>query len=146
MIRLSTAIRMVRQSIIVSLLKLIHTVRMIATEAIFTPSRNAENKRDFRIFGTSGFNKATKTNEGRKTAMVAHIAPEGPFICQPINVTDENTGPGVNCPTAIASISCVRVSNPFATSSPSRKANNTYPLPYSMAPIFRKIQNIFAFS
>ena len=97
---------------------------MIATDAAFTPSRKAENPFDRRIRGTKGFSNATNTKEGRKTATVAITAPYNPFICQPINVTDENTGPGVNCPTAIASTSCVRESNPFATSSLSKKANS----------------------
>ena len=73
--RLDNAMRIVRQSKMVSLPKLMQTVRMIATEAILTPSRKAENKGDFRILGTSGFNKATKTKDGRKTAVVARIAP-----------------------------------------------------------------------
>ena len=75
----------------------------MATEAIFTPSRKAENKRDFRIFGRKTLfpeQMKDKINDGRKTAIVASIAPGAPFICQPIKVTDENTGPGVNCPTA----------------------------------------------
>src|SRR6266404_639924 len=143
--RLSIAIRIVRQSEMVSRPKLIQTVRMIATEAILTPSRKAEKKRDFRILGTSGFSKAINTKEGRKTAIVANMAPCAPFNCQPIKVTDENKGPGVNCPTAIASTSCTRDNIPFATSSLSKKANKTYPLPYRMAPIFKKIQNIFMF-
>jgi hypothetical protein len=53
-------------------------------------------------------------------------------------VADENTGPGVNCPTAIACINCCLVSKPVATNSASKNANNTYPLPYRIAPIFKK--------
>lgn len=41
----------------------------------------------------------------------------------------DNTSPGVNCPTAMASINSCFVSKPVVTSSASRKANNTYPLP-----------------
>jgi hypothetical protein len=39
-------------------------------------------------------------------AKVETTAPDRPLIWYPINVTDEKTGPGVNCPTAIASINC----------------------------------------
>jgi len=41
------------QSVIVSRAKPMHTVRIMATDAILIPSRNAENSLDFRIFGTS---------------------------------------------------------------------------------------------
>lgn len=39
-----------------------------------------------------------------------------------VKVTDEKTGPGVNCPTAIASINCVLNKKPVATNSASRNA------------------------
>ena len=143
---LKQAIKTVRQSVTVSHAKSIHTVMMIANEAVFTPSRKAENNFDRRIRGNSGFDKATNTKEGRNTANVAITAPSSPFICQPINVTDEKTGPGVNCPTAMASTNCVRDNNPLATNSLSRKANSTYPLPYRIAPIFRKTRKIRTFA
>jgi len=38
-----------------------HTVKIMATDATFTPSRNAENFCDFRILGTNGFSNATNT-------------------------------------------------------------------------------------
>ena len=53
---------------------------IIATEATFTASKNAENNFEFRIFLTIGFRKATKTNEGRKMAIVERIAPDNPLI------------------------------------------------------------------
>ncbi len=52
------------------------------------------------------------------------------------------TGPGVTWPTAIASSSCVSVSQCHRSTRSARiKASNTYPLPYSMAPTFRKNRN-----
>jgi len=50
------------------------------------------------------------------------IAPIIPFICQPIKVAVDKTGPGVICPTATASISTCLVNQPLATNSESRKA------------------------
>jgi hypothetical protein len=52
MISLMMAIEIVRQSVIASLAKLIQTVTMMETDAVLTPSRIAENNRDFRIRGT----------------------------------------------------------------------------------------------
>ena len=52
---------------------------MMATEAIFTASRNAENNTELRIFLTNGFRKATNTKEGRKMAMVEITAPDKPL-------------------------------------------------------------------
>lgn len=112
---------------------------MIATEAAFTPSRKAENSLLRRMRGISGCDNATNTKEGRKIASVAKAADCHPPICQPIKVTDENTGPGVNCPTAMASINTFRDNNPFATSSLSRNANNTCLAPYRIAPILRRL-------
>ena len=60
-----------------------------------------------------------------------------------MKVAVDNTGPGVNCPIAIASMSSCRVNKSLATSSASKKANNTYPLPYNIAPTFKKVNNIF---
>ncbi len=57
--------------------------------------------------------------------IVAASAPPHPPSRQPINVAAENTGPGVNCPTAIASTSVCLDNKPFATNSASKKANNT---------------------
>jgi len=91
---LPTAITTARQSVIVARPKSTHTVRMIAAEALFTPSKKAENNFDRRIRGNSGCDKATNTKEGRKIANVANAADCHPPICQPINVTDDNTGPG----------------------------------------------------
>ncbi len=53
---------------------------MMATEAIFTASKKAENKTELRIFFTKGFRKATKTNDGRKIAIVEITAPDRPLI------------------------------------------------------------------
>ena len=53
---------------------------MMATEAIFTASKKAENKTELLIFFTKGFRKATKTNDGRKIAIVEITAPDIPLI------------------------------------------------------------------
>lgn len=108
---------------------------------MFTVSKNVAIIFDMRSLGINGLRSATKINEGRKIPMVAAKAPPGPPSCHPMKVADENTGPGVNCPTAIASINCCLVSKPVATNSASKNANNTYPLPYRIAPIFKKIRN-----
>src|SRR6516162_11859124 len=53
-----------------------------------------------------------------------------------------NTGPGVNCPTATASISCFSLSQcRWAMNSVWRKARSTYPLPNTTEPIFRNERN-----
>ncbi len=119
------AIKIVRQSVRVSLPMLIHTATIKATAATFTASKKAPITFDFRILGINGFKIRTKRNEGRKIPMVAAIAPVTPFICQPIKVAVDKTGPGVICPTATASIKACLVSQPFATNSVSRKANKT---------------------
>ncbi len=75
-------------------------------EAIFTVSKNADIIFDLRNFGISGFKNATNKKEGRNIPMVAANAPLIPPICHPIKVAEEKTGPGVNCPTAMASINC----------------------------------------
>ena len=69
---------------------------IIATEATFTASKKVLKVTELRNFLTKGFNKATKTKEGKKIAKVDTAAPEKPLIWYPINVTDEKTGPGVN--------------------------------------------------
>ena len=101
------------------------TDKIMAIETIFTVYRKALMTFDFLRRGINGLSKATKRNEGRNIPIVAAMAPCTPPICQPMNVADENTGPGVNCPTAIASTNCCFVSRPFATNSASKKANNT---------------------
>jgi len=77
---LKIAMEIVRQSVIVSFPIEKQTETIMAIEATFTASRKAENEFEFRIFRTSGFNKATKTNDGRKIAMVETIAPVSPLI------------------------------------------------------------------
>lgn len=77
---LNTAIDIVRQSVMVSLPIVKQTEIIIATEATFTASKNAENKVEFRIFFTSGLSKATNTNEGKKIPIVETSAPVSPFI------------------------------------------------------------------
>ena len=63
---LKIAIVIVRQSVMVSLPIEKQTETIIATDATFTASRNAENSFEFRIFFTSGLSKATKMNEGNR--------------------------------------------------------------------------------
>jgi len=77
---LKTAIVIVRQSVMVSLPIEKQTETIIATEATFTVSRNAENNFEFRIFFTSGLSNATNTNDGRKIPIVETIAPVSPLI------------------------------------------------------------------
>src|SRR5690606_30806822 len=124
-VKLITAIEMVRQSVSVSLPISTQTATITATAAMFTASKNAAITLDLRILGTRGFKMATKTKDGRKIPTVAAIAPKKPPNCQPMNVAVDKTGPGVNCPTATASINSCRVSNPVVTNSASRYANST---------------------
>ena len=143
MIKLARAIKIVLQSVRVSFPIFTATATINATAATFTASKNAPKVLDFLSLGNKGFKIKTNKNEGRKIPMVAAIAPEIPFICHPIKVAVDNTGPGVICPTATASINTCLVSQPFATNSESRKAKRTYPLPYKTAPTFKKVRNIF---
>lgn len=69
-----------RQSLIVSLPIAKHTEIIMATDAIFTASKNAVNKLELRIFLTKGLSKATKINEGKKIPIVDTIAPDKPLI------------------------------------------------------------------
>src|SRR5665213_470344 len=117
--------RIVRQSEMETLPIAKQIPKIIATDAIFTASRNDENIFEFLIFLAKGFNNAINKKEGKKIPRVATDAPVQPSIWYPINVTDEETGPGVNCPTAIASINCCLDIIPFETNSVSRKANST---------------------
>lgn len=117
---LKTAIKIVRQSVKVSFPISTQTATITATAAMFTASKNAAIIFDFRIFGISGLSIATKMKEGRKIPTVAAIAPQNPFNYQPINVAVDKTGPGVNCPTATASINSCRVSKPVLTNSASK--------------------------
>lgn len=121
MMPLIIAIKIVRQSTTLSLPITRQTDNIMATEATFTASRNTDKPFELRIFFTNGLRNATNTNEGKNIATVETIAPYNPLIWYPIKVTDEKTGPGVNCPTAIASISCFLVSNPVCTNSVSKK-------------------------
>ena len=123
--KLARAITIVRQSVKVSFAMFTQTAIINATAATFTASKIAPIIFDCRILGINGFNIKTKRNEGRKIPRVAASAPVIPFICQPIKVAVDNTGPGVICPTATASINACLVSQPFATNSVSRKANKT---------------------
>ena len=97
---------------------------------------------DLLNLGIMGFSSHTNRKEGRKIPNVAASAPVTPFICQPIKVAVDNTGPGVICPIATASIITCLLSQPLATNSVSKNAKSTYPLPYRMAPTFKKDKNI----
>ncbi len=143
--KLTTAIRILFQSSNVSLPISMITAKIIATEVMFTASKKSDITVDLLNTGIKGFNNFTKTKDGKKIPTVAAMAPLIPPICQPINVAEEKTGPGVNCPTAIASMSCCFESKPLLTSASSRNANRTYPLPYRIEPIFKKIQNNLRF-
>ncbi len=119
------AIVIPRQSWMESLPSSTHTANIMATDATFTVSRKADIIADLLSLGMYGLSKATNKNEGRKMPTVAAMAPGSPAICQPINVAAEKTGPGVNWPTAIASINSLCEIIPVLTSSLSRKANKT---------------------
>ncbi len=123
--KLAMAITMVRQSVSVSFVISMQTAMINATAATLTASKIAPMIFDFRILGINGFNSSTKRKEGRKMPIVAASAPAIPFICQPMKVAVDKTGPGVICPTATASIKACLVNQPFATNSVSRKANKT---------------------
>ena len=56
------------------------TATIIATEAMFTASRNADAIFDLRNFGTNGLSNKTKINDGRNIPTVATIAPIIPSI------------------------------------------------------------------
>jgi hypothetical protein len=53
---------------------------IIATEAIFTASKKADNDFELRIFLTSGLSIATKRKAGTKIPIVDITAPEIPLI------------------------------------------------------------------
>ena len=72
--------RIVRQSVMVSLPMEKQTETIIATDATFTASRNAEKSFEFLIFLTNGLSKATNTNDGRNIPIVETIAPDSPLI------------------------------------------------------------------
>lgn len=95
MIKPVAAIKILLQSTNTSRPISMMTAEIIATDAIFTASRNDDMIFDCRSLGIIGFNKATKMNEGRNIPTVAAKAAFAPSICQPMNVADENTGPGV---------------------------------------------------
>ena len=79
-VMLKRAIKTVRQSVMLSWPMEKQIEIIMATDATFTASRNAEKRVELRIFFTSGFSTATKINDGRKIPMVETIAPVQPFI------------------------------------------------------------------
>ena len=94
-IKLVRAMTMVLQSVSVSFVISTHTATIKATAATFIASKMALIILDFLILGIKGFKINTNKNEGRKIPTVAARAPVKPFICQPINVAVDKTGPGV---------------------------------------------------
>ena len=74
------AIRVVFQSIMLSIPIVMHTDRMRATEATFTPLRKEENVAEFLILFMKGPDKATNIKEGRNMAKVDTKVPESPLI------------------------------------------------------------------
>ena len=72
---LMRAMVMLRQSVMVSLPIVKHTAAIIDTDATFTASKKSDSPLEFRNFLINGLSSATKTNEGRKMAMVEIIAP-----------------------------------------------------------------------
>ena len=95
-------------------------------EAIFIPSSIDEIQIDFLNLGIIGFIIMTSKKEGINIPIVANTAPKVFPSKYPIKVAVVKTGPGVNCPTATASINCWLVRTPtFFINSASKKANNT---------------------
>src|SRR5580704_347665 len=118
------------------------TYAINASDPTLTPSRNAPAIFDLRIRGINGPLAATSKNAGKKMPTVATTEPGSPPSRYPMKVAVVNTGPGVSCPTATASINCESVSQPRCTTrSARRNASKTYPLPNTTAPIFRKTRN-----
>jgi hypothetical protein len=79
------------------------TVTMSPIALIFTASRKADIIFEVLSRGMTGFRIKTKTNEGRKMAIVDITAPGTPETRYPTKVAVLKTGPGVNCPMATAS-------------------------------------------
>src|SRR5690606_21308836 len=77
---LISAMVIVRQSVIVSLLITKHTDAIIATDATLTASKKADNPLELRILFIKGLSSATNTNEGRNIATVEINAPDSPLI------------------------------------------------------------------
>src|SRR5208337_219198 len=120
----------------------IATTAINASDPATTPSSAAAATADLRSRGISGPLAATSTNPGKKIPTVATAAPVQPATTYPINVPVVNTGPGVNCPTATASINCFSVSQcRRSTNSARRNASKTYPLPNTTDPTFRNDKN-----
>lgn len=117
---LRVAIKIALQSMSVSLPIIRSTASMTATAATFTESKKYRNTLDPCNLGSMGLSIITKIKDGRKIPAVAAIAPQNPESWYPMKVEVDNTGPGVNWPTAMASINSVRVSQPRVTSSASR--------------------------
>src|SRR5688572_32626003 len=106
------------------------TTAISATTAAFIPS-SAPRAQGLRLIrGSSGPRIATITNAGRKIATVASTPPTTPPTTPPPNFCAPNTyptnvavvssGPGVTCPTAIAS------TNSCALNQRCRSTNPTY--------------------
>ncbi len=68
-----------------------------AIEATLTAFKNAPNNLEPRIFLTKGLRKATNKNEGKNMPIVEIAPPLNPLTWYSMKVTDEKTGPGVNC-------------------------------------------------
>src|SRR5208337_1738302 len=120
----------------------IATTAINASDPATTPSSAAAATADLRSRGISGPLTATSTNPGKKIPIVATAAPIQPATTYPINVAVVNSGPGVNWPTATASINCFSVSQcRRSTNSVCRNASRTYPLPNTTEPIFRNDRN-----
>ena len=95
-------------------------------EATLPPSKKLPAQVDWRNLGMIGLLIATKIKDGRKMPRVARRAPGVPPRMNPINVAVVKTGPGVICPMATASMSCLSVSHPRRlTKSARRKAKRT---------------------
>jgi len=75
MMALTSAMTIVRHSVMVSLLITTHIPTIMATEETFTASKNADKALESRSFFTMGLRSATKTNEGKNIAIVDAIAP-----------------------------------------------------------------------
>jgi hypothetical protein len=80
----------------------IHTTKIRAIETMFNVSKKEDIILDFLNLGINGLRNATNKKEGKNIPIVVATTPGNPAICQPMKVAEDKTGPGVNCPTAIA--------------------------------------------
>jgi hypothetical protein len=113
------------------------------SEATLRPSKNAPAHFDRRILERKGALTATKKNAGINIPRVAATAPREPAIKKPINVAVVKTGPGVNCPIAIAITNNTKISLPLIKYKAKADTLNTASLQFLIAD-FERVQIAWA--